>query len=220
MSRIVDKKIPCPRCHAEVPFTFYEVINTEENPELKEKVMDGSVFDLDCPLCHRSSRIGYPLLYHDPLHSAMFMMTEDRTGEPILALVDFLRNSGFLPDDPHLMLRGVHQPPELSEKVLIADEELDDRVVEILKSMISAAWRTAHQNNEPDLVVLDVVDDELTFIILDSPDGMPELQPFFMDAYDAALKTYKPFFPADPADNLFVDADWVRKLYEPGSVLH
>ena len=53
--------INCPKCQSNVSFDAYSTIDIENNPELKEKVLDDSIFDFICPDCKHQSKLYYPL---------------------------------------------------------------------------------------------------------------------------------------------------------------
>ena len=218
MSRIVQRDIPCPHCGASQDFSFYEIVNVQENPELKSRVLDGSIFDLKCKQCHQSSRVGYPMLYHDPQRRGMFIMTDEDEADHVLGLVDFLTSGGLLPRDMNIRLRAVHQPPELAEKVTLLEHDLDDRVIELMKNELREAYRRLRHREAGMISVIE--GDPLCFAVMPSPDAMPELVPVQKEHYKELLQQNEPFFSLDPADNLFVDEQWVTELLTPNAVLH
>ena len=58
------QKIRCPGCGKEHDFAIWNSINTALEPELKEKVMNGSLFRTVCPHCGQAIDVVYPCLYH------------------------------------------------------------------------------------------------------------------------------------------------------------
>jgi RNA polymerase subunit RPABC4/transcription elongation factor Spt4 len=51
MSSFRNIKITCPACNTEGSYTVWDSVNVDLDPELKVKVMDGSLFTWICPNC-------------------------------------------------------------------------------------------------------------------------------------------------------------------------
>ena len=64
MSRHHIEKVTCPSCHHEGDFELWASINTALDPEMKEKVLNKSIFLYTCPSCGETFRLNYPTLYH------------------------------------------------------------------------------------------------------------------------------------------------------------
>ena len=64
MSRHHIEKVTCPSCHHEGDFELWDSINTALDPEMKEKVLNQSIFLYTCPSCGKTFRLDYSTLYH------------------------------------------------------------------------------------------------------------------------------------------------------------
>lgn len=64
MSRHHIEKVTCPSCHHEGDFELWDSINTALDPEMKEKVLNQSIFLYTCPSCGETFRLNYSTLYH------------------------------------------------------------------------------------------------------------------------------------------------------------
>ena len=64
MSRHHMEKLTCPSCHHDGDFEVWDSINTVLDPEMKEKVLNQSIFLYTCPNCGETFRLNYPTLYH------------------------------------------------------------------------------------------------------------------------------------------------------------
>lgn len=64
MSRHHIEKVTCPSCHHEGDFELWDSINTALEPEMKEKVLNQSIFLYTCPSCGETFRLNYSTLYH------------------------------------------------------------------------------------------------------------------------------------------------------------
>ena len=71
MSIISEALAPCSKCGQQHKVTVYRSINISENPELKDKVRDGSLFLWECPHCGQVNLAKYETLYHDPAKKLM-----------------------------------------------------------------------------------------------------------------------------------------------------
>ena len=91
MSSFREIKINCPACNAEGPYLIWDSVNVDLNPELKPKVMDGSLFTWVCPNCKEKFNAPYSFLYHDMTHG--FMVMFDSENSHIIPFGEFLRLS-------------------------------------------------------------------------------------------------------------------------------
>ena len=64
MSKHHIEKVTCPSCHHEGEFEVWDSINTVLDPEMKEKVLNQSIFLYTCPNCGETFRLNYPTPYH------------------------------------------------------------------------------------------------------------------------------------------------------------
>ena len=129
MSIINQALAPCSKCGQQHTVTVYRSINTSENPELKDKVRDGSLFLWECPHCGQVNLAKYETLYTDP--SAKLMVWLIPSGEvsesQMQAITMHTKAMGGY------TLRRVNDMGSLMEKVLIRDSGLDDVVLEMCK---------------------------------------------------------------------------------------
>ena len=129
MSIISEALAPCSKCGQQQKVTIYKSINISDNPELKAKVCDGSLFLWECPHCGQVNLAKYETLYHDP--SARLMVWLIPAGEisetQMQAITMHTKAMGGY------TLRRVNDMGSLMEKVLIAEAGLDDVVLEMCK---------------------------------------------------------------------------------------
>jgi hypothetical protein len=123
----------CSACGAAREVPAWSLVNVREEPQLKEKVRDGSLFLWECPHCGRTNLARYPLVYHDPDARLMVWMMPDGVLPP--AQMDLLEKQLTTQEDAleGYTLRRVEDVGSLMEKVAVADAGLDDRVVELCK---------------------------------------------------------------------------------------
>ena len=129
MSIINEALAPCSKCGQQHKVLVYRSINVSENPELKAKVRDGSLFLWECPHCGQVNLAKYETLYHDPSVKLMvWLMPEGEISESQMHAITMHTKAmgGYT-------LRRVNDMGSLMEKVLIRDAELDDVVLEVCK---------------------------------------------------------------------------------------
>jgi hypothetical protein len=129
MSIINEALAPCSKCGQQHKVLVYRSINVSENPELKAKVRDGSLFLWECPHCGQVNLAKYETLYHDPSVKLMvWLMPEGEISESQMHAITMHTKAmgGYT-------LRRVNDMGSLMEKVLIRDAELDDVVLEMCK---------------------------------------------------------------------------------------
>ncbi len=129
MSIINEAIAPCSKCGEQHKIIVYSSVNTAENPELKPKVMDGSLFLWECPHCGQVNLARYEILYHDPAKKLMFwLMPKDDISETQMQAITMHTKAmgGYT-------LRRMSDMGALMEKVLIAEAGLEDHVIEMCK---------------------------------------------------------------------------------------
>ena len=129
----------CPNCDMEMGFKPIEFVDVSTDPDYKEKIMNGQFFMVKCPECGAEIMIEYPIMYMDPEKKLNIYMAPDHDGE----LLDQL-NSLDVPEvdiDEDAIYRLVNGPTELLEKILLADGNRDDRIMELYKAIIVESIR-------------------------------------------------------------------------------
>lgn len=89
MSSFRNIKITCPACNTEGDYTVWDSVNVDLDPELRKKVMSGSIFSWVCPNCGKKYEVPYSFLYHDMTHS--FMIQFDAERSHIIPFAAFIR---------------------------------------------------------------------------------------------------------------------------------
>lgn len=129
MSIINEALAPCSKCGQQHKINIYRSINISDNPELKDKVKDGSLFLWECPHCGQVNLARYETLYHDPAGKLMiWILPEGDLSETQMQSITMHTKAmgGYT-------LRRVNDTGSLMEKVLIHDAGLDDAVIEMCK---------------------------------------------------------------------------------------
>ena len=142
--------ITCPQCHGTFTFTTYPAIDTKDDGMWAEKVRTGEAFLGKCPHCGWETHYDYSFLYKE--REKNFLMyyaanEEDyKSGYAMMtghdSMVDWEKISSWT-------RRVVTSREDVLEKLMILDDGLDDRIIEILKAL---AFVSLHQH-KPELSV-------------------------------------------------------------------
>ena len=121
-------QLKCPNCGKAFEVEAVAAINTERDPELKERLLSGELFIRECPHCGAHTLAKFPLLYHDPAEKLMIWLSDGSadTEARMQAAVtgnDFEGYTGRIVDTPGALI----------EKVKIFDAGLDDISLEMAK---------------------------------------------------------------------------------------
>ena len=82
MSMPRETKITCPNCDKEGNFTIWYSVNVDSDPETREQVKKGKLFEYVCKECGENFNVEYKFLYHDSRRTGLMQIMElvDMTG--------------------------------------------------------------------------------------------------------------------------------------------
>lgn len=123
--------VTCPRCGKETDIVIWESLNAELNPKEKQQLLDGTLFRFTCD-CGYTAGVDSAMLYHDMTHHTMVYYVSEAMVEQIDDMfADIRKNGAFEMRD--YKFRIVTSQNALREKAIIFDNDLDDRVMELVK---------------------------------------------------------------------------------------
>lgn len=147
MSKVSERKIKCEKCGEIFDVEAYDSINVTLDPELKEKIFDGSIYSFVCPHCGQEHYINYPILYHDMEHK--FMIHQGS----LIALMDLYDNElketreklekdfpGVFDGTLHL---GVDSYRELRSKIVMLEHGLDYKIATLYSLFMEQQYQQA-----------------------------------------------------------------------------
>jgi hypothetical protein len=134
MSQSAVTTVSCPQCRHGQEFTVWHSVNVSQDPELKPRVLDRSLTTFTCEKCGATASIEQDLLYHDMDRRLMILRharhdAPEELGDKSLGLLSALGASAYA-------CRLVRTMNELVEKVLIWEDNLDDRSIEVFKEVV------------------------------------------------------------------------------------
>jgi hypothetical protein len=127
-------KITCPDCKKEGNFTIWHSINVDVNPETRDKVKSGTIFEYICKNCGKVSNVEYRFLYHDCSNRFMIWYFPEHEYNINDEIEEVNKR------DMHSLInekaRIVDDKRKLIEKIKIFEDRLDDIVIEVIKDII------------------------------------------------------------------------------------
>jgi transcription elongation factor Elf1 len=197
MTKVSTTEFVCPECGLEQLFTVYDSVNISLNPDYKEKLINGELTIFTCDACGYQVEVVYPILYHDMDNKLMIWMDPDGQLDP-----NGLGNKQFLFDtllDESYQYRIVSTREELVEKILIFDDNLEDKPLEMLKYYIRESFLS--KGDDPDETVLyyggrGVFEDEGEVVLINKLSG-PDQKSFRVPIgkYQEIKEEYTNYYP-------------------------
>lgn len=131
--------IECPYCDHKQEFESYENIELSQDKDIRTKILNEELFSFTCEDCGKKAIIAFPCLFSDMDKKMLIWLIGDYTEDQKAALDDDLASSALSDAEKKFaddyQKRIVGSINELKEKILIAEDDLDDRVVEVLKML-------------------------------------------------------------------------------------
>ena len=198
-----EMRYTCSQCGHSYSTTLYQSVDANERPDLKRKLLEGSLYETTCPHCGSVSFLLYSCLYMDSRRSFMIHLAQDEAGRHVF---DDMPLSRFT-------LRIVQDWNDMREKVVLFDRGIDDRAVEIMKCIRIEQLR----KKNPALTIESIYyqpQDGGKFIVL-SPDTALATIRFDRGLYHAVQKQVLPQIDSTLASSRMIDADWAKRAFVP-----
>ena len=208
MSRIEKTTFTCPKCRKESAFTIWHSVNTTLNPEMKERIIDGSAFVHVCPSCGYKTRTLWNMLYHDMANQIMIQLYPKennlRLGDNGIKMLEMMKG--------RYLVRMVESAEELQEKIHIFDESLDDRIVELSKLITFIKMGEEHPDIKVEKIIFhrNLKDKQDAFqVIANGKTAAVNMCPF--SSYDYFYNESIKKLPGIREDDLVIDQEWAMK---------
>lgn len=144
-----EQELACPECGKAHKIIMYERILAQRQPEIKKKLLANELFVFECEECKTKMPLIYPCLYQDMEKGFMVWFAPASDGEiqgKIAAFnVESLMDETYKKMNKQYKLRMVTNVNAMLEKILIFDEDMDDRTIEVQKVMLAAQVQAADQ---------------------------------------------------------------------------
>ena len=130
MTSSMNVSITCPRCNETSEAEVWTSINTVENPDEAQWLIDGFLFQHECPACGNVLVLNHDCLLNDAKNSTMVLYVADPAkAEDALEALEARKPESYT-------VRLVATRDELREKAAILRDGLDDRAVEVAKEAV------------------------------------------------------------------------------------
>lgn len=177
--------LTCPHCNAQGKQTLTPFLDLGRNPKQKLAILTDSLFTLTCPSCKEQFSVLHELLVVDEQeHFALMLIPDTELGE-----VDG-KVTGKEEMEEYT-LRLVSSSASLKEKLLLLDNNLDDRVIELCKLYLSMSVK----EKDVQLLFTDQQKEEQTllFTVLDADNHVLGSIACEMALYTQLVETVKAF---------------------------
>ena len=212
MSEIIE--VECPNCGETIKVNMNEFVDVVEDPEYKAQIIEGDFFLNECPGCGDGVMVEYPVMYMDPSRKLNVYMAPEHEDDMLEHL-----NSLDVPDsdqDEEAVYRLTSCGLQLMEKILIAERNRDDRVVELYKFVV---WDDVKEDY-PDLEEGDLLfmfdDDEEYLVVWPSENEAGEKLtiPFDDNLYNQLASDYTEVLGIPSNKYAEVDQRWIGERFE------
>ena len=231
MSKVRKEMYRCLTCGEEFEADVYDSINVTLDPELKEKVISGNLFMIECPKCGKKEFIQYPTCYHDMDNK--FMVYLNGLGQ-LMDLKEEM-NEGPIKDYRKMIgeeiICGSTNYMDFMSNIIALENHLDWRVVKIAMCFLAFSYTNDEKKNGNNAKKMEnlglTIDKDNGEIILIGTVGEGENQesltcPFPTELYEEMLKAYKPrldlinpfIFDDESASKFVIDFDEDFKTHE------
>lgn len=218
MSKKSTQKITCPKCGHEQEEVIWDSVNVTIDPEAKQKIKDGNFFTFHCAQCGYEAPLAYPCLYHDMEQGLLAWLlpgngNKERNLDQINSMISGM-GIDFTNEEKPYSYRIVEDANDLKEKILIFDEGLDDRMVEIMKVIYRVQIEEQVGGDGDFMMYLSGTKNRYEFVVLFS-DGKAASVPVNMDFYRELYQTQKEMLDAcTPSSFCSVDREWAEAIMD------
>lgn len=142
-------EVTCPKCQSHFDENLYTLVF--EDSKMREEILDGDFAKIHCPTCQNDFELNYRYVYTDK--ERKFMLVNDPSFEDLsnqlafrtsLRLLDKLRKDEI----KDFTIRMCKNTDQVREKILIFEQDRDDRIVELMKFFTCQSPDFPYKNEE------------------------------------------------------------------------
>ena len=199
------EELECPKCGHKHSLKKYKVINVTEKAKLKEAVMKNKLFWFNCEGCEYNAPLTYNSLYVDSQRSFMIYMAPIMDAEVKTEIAELAQEKG-------MEKRLVDNIDDLKEKIMIAENHLDDRVIEIIKIMYLNQIKKEMEDDTLLNILFDYNRDNYCFLVFFQKKGIGKMA-LTREFYHQMEDKYKDAIKEHSTDGFMkVDMEWGGKI--------
>jgi len=216
MSRHHLSPFECPKCKTEYEIKVWESLNAELSPDAKIQLLEDKLFTSKCPNCSADNTVIYPILYHDMKNKTMIQLVFNTEGEESFRnTINKIKNNPNLPDiavDSDYSYRVVFNANDFMEKIYILENNLDDRVIEIVKLVIKTTYVEKNPEINDSIMLFDPVTPYRLAIFINGK-GTYSLE-LDMALYDKLAEAYKSKITEKSVDIMCINQNWAISVLD------
>ncbi len=173
MTTFHKEEYQCPYCLFSDDMVIWDSINAQEDPDLKDKLLLKKLQTFECNNCGRKQNLAPPILYVDRdtktilyyNHSLVELFAQKEWEEYTILPKELSKDFPLQEDEFRLWRKRLCTSyNDLIEKIHIADAQLDDRLIEIIKIAVSSRLLTEENRKAKELRFLASTDSEMLFV--------------------------------------------------------
>jgi len=193
MSINAKHEIKCPSCGAMQEMTVWQSITADDSPDLKEDLLKGRVNIFRCAACGVSALVPVPVLYTDDTKKLMISFSPCESKEQSDRIFEEIkkssRASGELDGLDGYNLRYVSAYNDLLEKLLVFDNEMNDKVIEVLKLLV--LMQESEKMQDRVCIFGKKEEDFIEFMVQDKKEGQLYTSRVPYETYETVAKSLK-----------------------------
>jgi glutaredoxin len=205
----------CPYCHQSFPVSVCDTIESDTDPDIKERLLSGNLFVVRCPHCRMDSSITSPLTYIDADRGYTLRLLnafQHETAESLNEMLEQNRQAGpYAFRVAAMQYRAVYSLPDLQEKIRIFDNDLNDKVIELTKLFVAARMEKETDATAEDIFLapgVPPVETPIAFYIT-TTDGRRAAVDFPHDLYELMEECFSSATaPVTPGRYEIIDRSW------------
>lgn len=212
MPKVVKQQVNCPKCRNTIDVKLWTSINPQLAPSLRKKIMDESLFDFYCPKCKYKSQLQYPFIYNDMKNNFILYFIPYVNKNRI----DFNKANKEYPQLNNKKKRLVKELNQVKEKIMIFENNLDDKAIELTKYSLNTVIRNKSNKYVSDayFCMLDKDTERIGFSFFFDDRKKPLYHATKIEAYNKYASTIEKTKAFDELKTSFlsVDQNWVETV--------
>lgn len=196
------EELRCPKCGRVHLMKKYSRINVTEKPGLKEDILKNRIFYFHCEYCDMEAPLTYEATYVDSSKKLMIHLSGEEEAAPKVG-----------EKEKSMTLRLVDNVNDMKEKIMIVDNHLDDRVLELVKIQYLRQMERELKNDTLMNILFDYAGEEKSFLVFFEKKGVGRI-PLQMDFYKKLEEEYKERIRSHSGSSFMkVDMEWAGKIF-------
>lgn len=207
MAKSIQKVVGCPSCGVLEEFTAYPSIVIPTDREMRDQILDESLFFWRCGSCDYETQMVYSCLYQDKIRKFMIFV-QPKDEDP--AVLQQLPIEGL----EEVKKRIVTNIEEMKEKLLLLEAGLNDYATELVKlvltQVVTSKWGVAPEKSFYCGVNADKNTIEFVFYL--NEEEPPVYQGIKMDVYNTSLEIVTSIQTKESNGFLRIDSDVAKDI--------